>query len=154
MNGKMLVAVAVTAALAGCGAQDVHTESGASPPAVESASPETSSSPAVSSSSRPATATTTATGGIPASPRPSGPPKGPTDQIKTTAWVVGTVTADSSGPCYGLETDDGTQYALYAANGPKLTKASRIRIKTGLMKAKMYCGPGRAVEMVSSEPVR
>jgi hypothetical protein len=87
---------------------------------------------------------------IPIAPLTTAPPNGPTDQIKKTDWLVGTVTKDSSGPCYGMETDEGTQYALHASDGTKLVKGQRMRIKTGPMLVRMYCGPGTPLEMISS----
>jgi hypothetical protein len=86
--------------------------------------------------------------------RPSGPPLDPSDQIKKTSWVVGTVTTGGSGPCYALVTDDGTKYALHAADGTKLVKGARMRIKTQTARVRIYCGPGTLVEMVAAEPVR
>src|SRR5690349_7245222 len=49
--------------------------------------------------------------------RPSGPPREPTDNDKPTGWIVGTVTAGGTGPCYGLVTDDGIKYALHSTAG-------------------------------------
>ena len=151
MNGKLVV-LAATVALAGCGAPAVQPESlgSSAAPAPSSAAPAapSSSSPSASASpSRPATSASV-------DRRPSGPPKGPTDQIKTTAWVVGTVTADSSGPCYTLTTDEGTQYALHSTAGTKFAKGTRVRVKTAPAKVRIYCGPGQFVEMVSSELLR
>ena len=82
------------------------------------------------------------------------PPLDPTDRIKDTSWVVGMVTADSSGPCYGLVTDDGTRYALHAIDGTKLVKGVRMRIRTERAKGRAECGPGKLVEMTAAEPLR
>lgn len=131
MRGKVLVVAVVAALVGGCGAQDVPQGSSPSPAAPSAA-----------------------VGSIPVAPLTTAPPNGPTDQIKKTAWVVGTVTRDSSGPCYGLETDEGTQYALYAADATKLVKGQRMRIKTAPKRNKMYCGPGTPAEMISAEPLR
>jgi hypothetical protein len=81
-------------------------------------------------------------------------PSGPSDQIKDTAWVVGTVTTGGSGPCYGLTTDDGTQYALHAADGTKLVKGVRMRVETRPALVRIDCGPGKLVEMTAAEPLR
>jgi hypothetical protein len=84
----------------------------------------------------------------------SGPPNGPTDNLKKTSWVVGTITTGGTGPCYGLETDEGTQYALYSTAGTSLTRGTRVRINTRMAKVKIYCGPGKLVEMTAAEPLR
>lgn len=86
--------------------------------------------------------------------RPSGPPRGPTDQRKATTWVVGTVTTGGSGPCYALVTDEGTEYALHATDGTELVRGVRMRIDTRPTQLKINCGPGRLVEMVAAERVR
>ena len=86
--------------------------------------------------------------------RSTGPPENPTDQIKPPSWVVGTVTAGGSGPCYGLSTDDGTQYALHAADGTVLVKGTRMRVAIKPAVARIGCGPGKLVEMTAAEPLR
>ena len=87
-------------------------------------------------------------------PAPSRPPKTPTDQIKPPGYVVGTVTAGGSGPCYELSTDDGTRYALHAADGTKLVKGARMRVTIKPALAKIACGPGKLVEMTAAVPLR
>jgi hypothetical protein len=82
------------------------------------------------------------------------PPRDPTDRIKDTAWVVGTVTAGGSGPCYSLMADDGTRYALHSTDGTSLVKGVRMRIRTERAKVRADCGAGKLVEMVAAEPLR
>jgi hypothetical protein len=92
-----------------------------------------------------------------AAPAPSpstGPPDMPTDLIKPPAYVVGTVTAGGSGPCYSLSTDDGTLYALHAADGTTLVKGARMRVTIKPALARIGCGPGKLVEMTAAEPLR
>jgi len=86
--------------------------------------------------------------------RPSGPPKGPSDQIKKTSWVVGTVTRGGTGPCYGLVTDDGVEYALHSTAGTNLARGSRMRINTATAKFRISCGSGRPFEMIDAQPLR
>jgi hypothetical protein len=86
--------------------------------------------------------------------RPSGPPSEPTDNDKPTGWIVGTITAGGTGPCYGLVTDEGVQYALYSTVGIRLDKGSRVRIKGKPAKIRIYCGPGKLLEMTDAEPLR
>jgi hypothetical protein len=91
---------------------------------------------------------------LPTITRPTAPPRGPTDDIKDTDWVVGTVTTGGSGPCYGLTTDDGTQYALHGAAGVQLVRGARMRVQTRPALVRIYCGPGKLVEMTRAEPLR
>ena len=135
MRGKLVFVAAVAAMVGGCGAQGVPTEG-------EAASPLPPQETRTAQETR-----------IPVDPLTTAPPNGFTDQGKKTDWVVGTVTNTSSGPCYGLETDEGTQYALHATSGSKLVKGQRVRVKTGPMLVRMYCGPGTHLEMVSAQPL-
>jgi hypothetical protein len=89
----------------------------------------------------------------PAPTRSSGPPDMPTDLIKPPGYVVGTVTAGGSGPCYELSTDDGTRYALHSADGTKLVKGARMRVTIKPSMARIWCGPGKLVEMTAAEPL-
>jgi hypothetical protein len=92
----------------------------------------------------------------PASPRPvaSHPPRGFTDNDKSTGWIVGTVTAGGAGPCYGLTTDEGTQYALHSTVGTRLDKGARVQVQGTPAKIRINCGPGRLLEMTAAEPLR
>jgi len=90
----------------------------------------------------------------PASVEPTRPAQGANDKIKDPAWMVGTVTAGGSGPCYGLLTDDGTRYALHSTTGTTLTEGARMRVKTERTQVRIFCGPGKLVEMTAAEPVR
>ena len=82
------------------------------------------------------------------------PPNDPTDLQKPYPWIVGTVTAGGTGPCYGLETDEGQQYALHSTAGTRLETGARIRIKTTPARVRIDCGPGKLLEMTAAEPVR
>jgi len=81
------------------------------------------------------------------------PPEMPTDRLKPPSYVVGTVTAGGSGPCYQLSTDDGTRYALHSADGTTLVKGARMRVTIKPAVAKIWCGPGKLVEMTSAKPL-
>jgi hypothetical protein len=85
---------------------------------------------------------------------PSGPPSEPTDNDKPAGWIVGTVTTGGTGPCYGLVTDDGIQYALHSVAGTRLDKGTRVRIQGTPAKIRIDCGPGRFLEMTVAEPLR
>lgn len=55
--------------------------------------------------------------------------------------VVGSVTADSGGPCYLVETDDGKQYALIG-NGGTVHRGQRVRAQIEQRPTAVDCGPG------------
>jgi hypothetical protein len=108
--------------------------------------------PGTSSVGRPAVPPSSSPAPLPTLARPTAPPNDPTDLIKP-GWLVGTVTTGGTGPCYGLTTDDGVDYALHNADGTKLTRGTRIRIRTRAALVRIYCGPGKLVEMTAMEPV-
>jgi hypothetical protein len=91
---------------------------------------------------------------VPAPLTPTAPPNGPTDQNKPTGWIVGTVTAGGTGPCYGLETDEGVPYALHSTAGIRLDKGARVRVKATPSRLLIYCGPGKLLDMSAAEPLR
>ncbi|MFI5894286.1 hypothetical protein ACIA5D_29715 [Actinoplanes sp. NPDC051513] len=108
----------------------------------------TPSSASLSASSEPAVAD------VPRPSAPTAPPNGPTDQNKPTGWIVGTVTAGGTGPCYGLETDDGVQYALHSTAGTRLDRGARVRVKGTPSRLRINCGPGKLLDMTVAEPLR
>nr|WP_296074716.1 hypothetical protein [uncultured Actinoplanes sp.] len=65
------------------------------------------------------------------------------------------MTAGGTGPCYGLVTDDGKQYALHSTAGTTLEKGARLRVRTKPADARVVsCGAGKQVEMLAVEPLR
>jgi hypothetical protein len=90
---------------------------------------------------------------LPAPRPPKGPPKTPSDLI-TGTWIVGTVTAGGSGPCYRLVTDGGEEYAMHSDAGIALRQGSRIRARVAPLRLRIDCGPGRPVSLLTAEPVR
>ena len=159
MTRRLALCAATIALAAGCAAEPAEGPGFAGPGSSSSSAASPSSvAPSSSSAAAPSSSVAPPSSADPSSPaidrRPSGPPNGPTDQLKKTSWVVGTVTAGGSGPCYGLETDEGTQYALHATDGTTLVKGARMRIKTQTARVRIDCGPGRLVEMVAAEAVR
>jgi hypothetical protein len=88
----------------------------------------------------------------PVNPPASRPPQKPTDTV-VPGWVVGTVTAASSGPCYGMVTDDGRQYALYSSAGYAVRRGERIRVQVDQLKLRIYCGPGMHAAVKAYEKV-
>lgn len=82
---------------------------------------------------------------------PSRPPKTPTDVPP--GWIVGIVTKGGTGPCYGMETDQGKLYALYGSDGVALERGSRVRVRVEPLKLKIYCGPGQQVNILEIKQV-
>jgi hypothetical protein len=144
LAGTLALASATLAA--GCGAGGEREAAPGHPyPSVVSGS---TTEPAPTASSRPALpATPTEKAQRPTPSVPPGPPRDPTDQIKKTDIVVGTITRGGSGPCYGLQTDDGTEYALYSNRGRELTHGSRVRLRVKPSLLRIFCGSGRFVEI-------
>ncbi|MCU7724140.1 hypothetical protein ODJ79_10475 [Actinoplanes sp. KI2] len=132
--------------VAGCGGPQ-HVS-----PADGVVSAPTASSPADVTSPSPSASRTPES--LPTSRRPSGPPSEPTDNDKTAGWIVGTITAGGTGPCYGLVTDEGVAYALHSTAGIRLDKGTRVRIKGTPAKIRINCGPGRLLEVTAAEPLR
>ncbi|GAA3347438.1 hypothetical protein GCM10020358_62200 [Amorphoplanes nipponensis] len=91
---------------------------------------------------------------LPTLTAPTAPPSEPTDDTKATTTIVGTVNRGGNGPCYGLVTDDGVQYALYEAKGRALTKGLRISVDAVASRLRIDCGTGTLVEVKALAPLR
>ena len=142
----LFVLVTTATVLAGCGAGPERTADAAAP--YPSSVSQTSTDP-VPPRDSPAPTDPAA---LPTVTRATAPPDGPTDAIKKTDIVVGIVTRGGSGPCYGLQTDDGTQYALYSRNALPLTRGSYAKVRTKPATVRIFCGPGRFLEITALEP--
>jgi len=141
----LVVLVTAASVVAGCGAGPEPSAPAGSPyPSVLSTRP---TRPTPSPFSRPPPSPTTPH--LPTLTEPTGPPRDPTDQIKKTNIIVGTVTRGGSGPCYGLQTDDGVEYALYSSRGETLTRGTRVTVRTRSTSRRIDCGPGRLVEIAA-----
>ncbi|GID95490.1 hypothetical protein Adi01nite_49020 [Amorphoplanes digitatis] len=79
---------------------------------------------------------------LPTQPRPTAPPSEPTDAFQQNDLIVGTVNRGGSGPCYGLITDDGKQFALYENRGRELVKGTRIQVRAEPSLLRIDCGTG------------
>jgi hypothetical protein len=157
----LLVGVGLVATVTGCGDADKSESRADKSP---SASPSAGSPSATPPSAEPSAGTPggespspDVTGAppprMPGTPPASRPPQKPTDTV-VPGWVVGTITAASSGPCYGMMTDDGAEYALYGNQGFAVHRGQRIRVKVDTLRLKIYCGPGRHAAVKEYEPIR
>jgi hypothetical protein len=119
----------VTALLTGCTAAPSATPPSATPPSAS------------------------ATAAVPASTGPSEPPSGPSDFIPHTDLLVGTIIRGGDGPCYGLRTDDGTEYALHSVRGWELPHGKRVKLRTENMHMRLDCGPGHPLGITAVESI-
>jgi hypothetical protein len=83
----------------------------------------------------------------------SEPPAAPSDFIPHTDLLVGTVVRGGDGPCYGLRTDDGTEYALHSTEGFDLPYGKRVKLRTESLHYRIDCGPGRPLGITGVESV-
>ena len=72
---------------------------------------------------------------------------GPTPGQLPSDVIVATVTADSAGPCYLVETDEGHSYALYGSGG-RLARGQRVQVQIAPLTASVECGPGQRALIV------
>ncbi|HKA68635.1 MAG TPA: hypothetical protein VKG85_05900 [Actinomycetes bacterium] len=150
----------VLALVAACGDGQSGGAVGESEPAGTSGQP-TSAQP-TGTSGQPTDASGRPTGGSSTPPLssvppptispPTGPPTAPSDP-KPTDWIAGRITRGGSGPCYGLETDDGVQYAMYSTDGITLQVGAIVRARVEPLRLFIYCGPGQHVHMLKVEIV-
>ncbi|MBQ1072610.1 hypothetical protein KBX06_05425 [Micromonospora sp. C31] len=83
--------------------------------------------------------------------RPSGtalptlrPPKEPTD-TRPTGVITARVTRGGDGPCYGMVTLDGIEYAVYGPGLGVLTEGQLLTLRVTAHTVRMDCGPGTPV---------
>jgi hypothetical protein len=107
------------------------------------------------SMSTPATPSDRPTSSIPpAAPEsPSQPPTTPSDPSPRDL-IAGRVVRGGSGPCYGVETDDGTLYAVHSGTHEDLAVGTTVRVKISATPSGVDCGAGRPVDASWIEIVR
>lgn len=142
-----VVLAATLAALALSACAEAAPEGSSSPSSAPSAgsAPPPSSKPPLSNLPPP-------TLGPPSPPAPGkvSPPSDP----QPVDIVVGRVVRGGSGPCYGVENDDGMLYAVYSPDAGDLAVGTTVMVKTKPLLLKIYCGEGQHVAAVSVEIVR
>ncbi|MEU7798608.1 hypothetical protein AB0J14_07355 [Micromonospora arborensis] len=117
--------------------------------AAPSAAPTGPSDPTPSSSaSRRARARTP----LPTLSPPTGPPRQPTDARKANV-LAGRITRGGTGPCYGLVTDDGRQYALHGSGMGSFAVGTTVRVTVGPADPTVDCGPGTPATIVTISKV-
>jgi hypothetical protein len=143
MVKRLALLLVVIAGLAGC-AQNT-------PPSTLPATAPVSAPP--SAAVPPADSPTTSPTAVPTWGRPTRPAKDPSDRIKKTDTVVGMVTKGGAGPCYGVTTDDGTQYSLHSAAGLQLPKGKYVKVRAVPSDLRIYCGPGELLDLLGVESI-
>lgn len=83
----------------------------------------------------------------PARRRPTAPPRHPTDQRRPDL-LAGRITRGGDGPCYGLVTDDGREYALHGTGMGTFATGTTVLVTVGPADPAATCGPGTPVGIV------
>ncbi|MGV9210805.1 hypothetical protein ACTFTM_02975 [Micromonospora sp. RB23] len=83
---------------------------------------------------------------------PTGPPRKPTDARRANA-LAGRINRGGDGPCYGLVTDDGRQYALHGTGKGTFAVGTTVRVTIGPADPAVDCGPGIPATIVDIRPV-
>ncbi|MEU7981273.1 hypothetical protein AB0B63_22425 [Micromonospora sp. NPDC049081] len=85
--------------------------------------------------------------------RPAAPPRHPTDQRRADR-LAGRITRGGDGPCYGLVTDDGREYALHGTGLGTFATGTTVLVTVGPADPAATCGPGIPVGIVAINVVR
>ncbi|MEU1752515.1 hypothetical protein ABZ436_07660 [Micromonospora matsumotoense] len=89
----------------------------------------------------------------PALRRPTAPPRHPTDQRRPDL-LAGRITRGGDGPCYGLVTDDGREYALHGTGMGAFATGTTVLVTVGPADPAATCGPGTPLGIVRISVVR
>jgi hypothetical protein len=63
--------------------------------------------------------------------------------------LAGRISRGGNGPCYGLVTDDGREYALYGTGLGAWPTGTWVRVTVGPPPDGVNCGPGILVGLVA-----
>ncbi|MFG6492431.1 hypothetical protein [Microbacterium sp. P03] len=90
---------------------------------------------------------------LPTTPRPTGPPSGPSD-AKAAGTVAGRVSATSDG-CHDVVTDDGTTWSLIGPVDQEVAVGDSVLVKIETASpGDASCGTGTPARIVSLQIVR
>ncbi|MET7667819.1 hypothetical protein [Micromonospora luteifusca] len=117
-------------------------------PADDAAPSAAPTSPGGSTPSSPAGRPARARTPLPTLRPPTGPPRHPTDARKANV-LAGRITRGGTGPCYGLVTDDGRQYALHGPGMGSFAVGTTVRVTVGPADQTVDCGPGTPATIVT-----
>ncbi len=62
-------------------------------------------------------------------------------------WIAGTVTKGGAGPCFGLKSDDGVQYAMHSTEARTLKPGDRVKVQVTPSRLRISCGDGTQVQL-------
>ncbi|MCI4063798.1 hypothetical protein MRQ36_14865 [Micromonospora sp. R77] len=148
-----LAALLVLTTLAGCARPENGAPVAASPdPSTSSPTGAEPSTPAAPSPVAPSGRTPFSATDLPTLRRPTAPPDNPTD-LRRPDLLAGRISRGGPGPCYGLVTDDGREYALHGENMGNWGTGTWVRVTVGPPASGVDCGPGTRVELRKIEPV-
>ncbi|TDB74582.1 hypothetical protein, partial [Micromonospora sp. KC723] len=88
----------------------------------------------------------------PIPPRNPAIPRKPTDSRRADV-LAGRITRGGSGPCYGLTTDDGRQYALHGPDVGTFRTGTTVFVTVAAVEPGTDCGPGTPARIVTIRPV-
>ncbi|MEU4553993.1 hypothetical protein [Micromonospora violae] len=118
-----------------------------------SATPPTATPPTVApGGSSPAGRPTRSRPPLPTMGPPTGPPREPTD-LRKKNLLAGRINRGGDGPCYGLITDDGKQYALHGPGLGTFGVGTVVRVTVGPANPAVDCGPGTPASIVKISTV-
>ncbi|SIN30323.1 hypothetical protein SAMN04489832_5105 [Micromonospora cremea] len=80
-------------------------------------------------------------------PKPPRPTE-PTDK-RATGLIAGHITRGGSGPCYGLVSEDGVEYALHGPGAGDLTEGSFVTLRISARPSGVDCGPGVRASIIT-----
>ena len=66
-------------------------------------------------------------------------------------WITGSVTKGGGGPCFGLKSDDGVQYAMHSTEARTLKPGDRVRVQVTPSRLRISCGDGTQVQLQALE---
>ncbi|MEH0931122.1 hypothetical protein [Micromonospora sp. CPCC 205558] len=151
--------LALTLALTGCAADtrngdSVSAEQDPSATPADEPSPSATPTPptAAPADSSPTGRPTRSRTPLPTLGPPTGPPREPSD-LRKKHLVAGRINRGGDGPCYGLITDDGQQYALHGAGLGTFGVGVVVRVTLGPADPAVDCGPGIPASIVKMSTV-
>ena len=86
----------------------------------------------------------------PATPQADAPQSGDAAPVPA-GWIEGSVTKGGAGPCFGLKSDDGVQYAMHSTEARTLKLGDRVRVQVTPSRLRISCGDGTQVQLQDIE---
>ncbi|SCE81736.1 hypothetical protein [Micromonospora mirobrigensis] len=87
----------------------------------------------------------------PTPPRPTAPPRKPTDN-RPTDLIAGRITRGGDGPCYGLVDENDREYALHGPDAGPLAVGAFVTLRVAPPAEPFDCGPGTPMRIVTDRP--